>query len=165
VTQLFAPVVSITPTQRRRYLWAAWWTEPPEREPFRKPDASSGGAKTREEAKREAEKAAGRALLEIEPRWARAWARVMAGQAPWVVREVRPVGAQSEADASIWAILGLQNDASVEAIKAAYKQKALVAHPDQGGDPAAFRRIHQAYRKALLRRKKKPFTRKARAPG
>lgn len=79
MSDLFAPVCSIAPTKRRRFLWAAWWTGAPARDPFRKPDASSGGARTREEARLEAERAAGRSLVEIEPRWARAWARVLLG--------------------------------------------------------------------------------------
>ena len=47
---LASPGVSITRTQRRRFFWAAWWTEPPRLSPFRKPDASDGGALTEAEA-------------------------------------------------------------------------------------------------------------------
>jgi hypothetical protein len=73
VSGLFAAVVSIAPTRRRRFLWAAWWTAAPSREPFRKPDASAGGARTREEALRQAEAAAGRTLVETSGLWARRW--------------------------------------------------------------------------------------------
>ena len=51
---LATAVCSITPTQRRRYFWAAWWTSAPQHSPFRKPDASNGGARTPEEALAEA---------------------------------------------------------------------------------------------------------------
>lgn len=156
MTELFAAVCSITATQRRRFFWAAWWTASPSREPFQKPDASSGGARTREEAKQAAEKAAGRMLQEIEPRWARAWMRVNLGQPPWVEREPRPVGARrpGEATASVWATLGLTPAATTAEIKRAYRQKALELHPDRGGEAQAFRALHQAYRSALGRRAK-----------
>src|SRR5271168_4766775 len=83
---LFAAVCSIAPTRRRRFLWAAWWTGAPMREPFRKPDAFQGGARTREEALAEAERVAGVRLVEIEPRWARAWGRLLVGQPAWIER-------------------------------------------------------------------------------
>jgi hypothetical protein len=84
VAQLVAPVCSITITKRRRFFWAAWWTAPPRRVPFCKPDASNGGASTREEAFADAVRAAGRSLVLIEPDWARAWIRILRGQPPWV---------------------------------------------------------------------------------
>jgi hypothetical protein len=80
---LATAVCSITPTQRRRYFWAAWWTSAPQHSPFRKPDASNGGARSPEEALAEALRVAGRHLVVIEPYWARAWNRVLRGeQAP-----------------------------------------------------------------------------------
>jgi hypothetical protein len=90
VSELFAAAVSIAPTKRRRFLWAAWWTAPPARDPFRKPDASEGGARTRDEALRHAERAAGRTLVQIEPLWARAWARVLMGLPPFTQAVVSP---------------------------------------------------------------------------
>jgi len=51
-------------------MWVAWWTAPPARAPFRKPDASSGGARSHEEALAEARRAVGGPLVEIEPYWA-----------------------------------------------------------------------------------------------
>jgi hypothetical protein len=51
-------------------MWVAWWTAPPAREPFRKPDAFSGGARSHEEALAQARRAAGVLLVEIEPYWA-----------------------------------------------------------------------------------------------
>ncbi|HTN92474.1 MAG TPA: hypothetical protein VL242_52765, partial [Sorangium sp.] len=73
-------VYAVTPTRRRRFLWAAWWTAEPAREPFRPPDASQGGARTVEEARAQAERAAGRPLVEIEPAWATAWTRILRGE-------------------------------------------------------------------------------------
>ena len=36
------------------------------------------------------------------------------------------------------AILGVASDASATVIRAAYRKKALQAHPDRGGEPGAF---------------------------
>jgi hypothetical protein len=158
VSELFAPVCSIAPTKRRRFLWAAWWTAPPSREPFREPDASRGGARTHDEALREAEKAAGRALVEIEPRWARAWSRVLVGEPPWSSRAtpdaVRPRPEATPEGASLWTILGVLPNATVPEIKRAFRQRAIETHPDQGGDAEAFRALRSAYARALLRREK-----------
>src|SRR4029079_1450360 len=46
MSELASAVCSITLTQRRRFFWAAWWTAAPCEAPFRKPDASNGGATT-----------------------------------------------------------------------------------------------------------------------
>jgi DnaJ-class molecular chaperone len=46
-------------------------------------------------------------------------------------------------------ILGLFNHATVEQVKIAYRRLSLAAHPDHGGDPVAFHRLHLAYRLAL----------------
>ena len=169
MTDILAAVVSIAPTKRRRFLWAAWWAVAPSREPFFiKPDASSGGARTRAEALREAEAAAGRSLVEVEGLWARAWARVLMGQPAFPPGAVDPgpAGAadtrraRREAPAgSIWEALGVDAHATVEQIRAGFRQRALVTHPDHGGDPEAFRRLRAAYDEALERRtraKKRP---------
>lgn len=162
MSDLLAPVVSITRTQRGRFFWAAWWSAPPARLPFRRPDASNGGARSHEEAKHEAELSAGSSLTEIEPLWARACIRTMRGQPPFTPRELaaasgRPIARRDGAPppASLWAILGVEPDASVLEIKRAFRQRALTTHPDQGGDPAAFRTLHGAYERALARRGRK----------
>lgn len=155
---LFAAVVSIAPTRRRRFLWAAWWTAAPSRAPFVKPDASAGGARTREEALRQAEAAAGRTLAQTSGLWARAWGRILMDLPPFLpgaaeggatARAVR-----AEATGSIWQTLGVPQSATVEQIRAAYRQRALVVHPDHGGDPEAFRALRAAYDEALARRSK-----------
>jgi hypothetical protein len=166
VSELFAAVCSIAPTRRRRYFWAAWWTGAPTREPFRKPDASNGGARTREEALREADRAAGRGLVTIEPGWARAWAAILAGQPPFTGRGAPdprtaspgapPVRGAEGDRTSIWSTLGLTARASSAEIKAAYHARALETHPDRGGDPEAFRQVQLAYEQALRRRARKP---------
>lgn len=46
-------------------------------------------------------------------------------------------------------ILEISKGASVVEITAAYKKKALVAHPDKGGNPEQFRRIQQAKEKLV----------------
>jgi hypothetical protein len=154
---LFTAVCSIAPTRRRRFLWAAWWTAAPTKKPFRKPDASEGGARTREEALRAAENAAARPLLEIESGWARAWANVLVGKEPWAGQRasgdeapIRPKGVPS--NPSVWSTLGLKADATVTQIKSAYKKRALETHPDRGGTSADFRALQAAYESALKRR-------------
>ncbi len=161
MTDLFAAVISITPTRRRRFLWAAWWTEPPTRVPFRKPDASQGGAKSRADALAEATLAAGRPLVEIEARWARAWSRILLGEPPWTAKEeqdptphARPAPRAEIDRTSIWHLLGVDPRAPVDEIKRSFRQLALASHPDHGGDPAAFRALRRAYDDALRRRER-----------
>jgi len=156
-TALDAAVCSITSTQRRRYFWAAWWTKAPARSPFQKPDASNGGASTREEALGEAQRVAGRALREIDPLWARAWTRVLRGQEPFTPRDQerartplpkREAGAQPAQRASALSVLGLEQAGSREELRRAYKKRALETHPDRGGDPEVFRAVQRAYERA-----------------
>lgn len=150
---------SVVPTRRRRFLWAAWWTGPPEREPFRKPDASSGGARDREDARAQAERAAGQKLVEIDGRWAGAWVRVLRGDPPWP----RPAAPREEgspggapippppAGSKPWAlgVLGLAAGASPADVKRVFRALALRTHPDHGGDSAAFVELKRAYDVAL----------------
>jgi hypothetical protein len=169
---LFTAVCSIAPTRRRRFLWAAWWTAAPTRAPFRKPDAAEGGARTREEALRAAERAAGRTLAEIEGGWARAWANVLVGKEPWAgqARPARPsagdaaphVRARSSNQTSIWQTLGLKADATLLEIKSAYRKRALETHPDRGGTAESFRALQTAYESALKRRTRVAHKPKAR---
>lgn len=165
---LFAAVCAITPTRRRRFLWAAWWSAAPCANPFRKPDAFAGGARSHAEARSAAERAAGCSLLEIESSWARAWANVLVGKEPWP----KPPAAGGPANApaaraktspkpSLWQTLGLTAQASEVEIKQAYRQRALVAHPDRGGSAEAFRALHAAYESAL-ERTRRPRARKKR---
>lgn len=154
--------VSIAPTKRKRFLWAAWWTGPPTRIPFRKPDAHEGGARTREEARAAAELHAGRTLIDLPPAWARAWMRVLAGQKPWFEVEGRPARAGDEPQARAPApapaptpnaatILGVERDATLADIKRAYRARALETHPDRGGDPDRFRAVQRAYEQLSTR--------------
>jgi hypothetical protein len=173
---LSVAVVSITSTKRKRFLWAAWWTGAPTHHPFRKPDASNGGASTQDQALREAEKSAGRSLNVVEPKWARAWNRILRGMPPWTPRDLaqdakpspRTAEAQGTPSAkaasdSIWTVLGLSPSATVAEIKTAFRKRALLAHPDHGGDPADFRNLQAAYREALRRREKSDKRPKKRA--
>ena len=148
---LATAVCSITATQRRRFLWAAWWTNEPRESPFQPPDASNGGLPSLEEALAEAERRAGRYLLLVEPFWARAWTRVLRGErAPRrpLPRGERPPRAQPR---SAWELLGLAKGASLVEIKAAYRQRALATHPDHGGDAEDFRELHAAYERLARR--------------
>jgi len=167
MAELFAAACSIAATRRRRFFWAAWWSAPPTREPFRKPDASGGGARTRAEALRAAEQAAGRPLVEIDARWSRAWSRVLTGEPPWTRAEAqRDAAAGAEhaqpprqsaraSPASIWHTLGVPASATLDEIKAAFRQRALATHPDHGGDPQHFRALRAAYVEACRRRKRR----------
>lgn len=161
---------SITTTKRRRFFWAAWWSGPPTRVPFKKPDASDGGAATREEAWAAAEARAGTRLVEIDPLWARAWIRILRGQPAWPSKasqkprsssseRAAPVG-DGETTVSIWQVLGVSRDVTEVELKAAYRKRALETHPDHGGDEAAFRRVLHAYDEAK-RRLRKPRPRRA----
>jgi hypothetical protein len=47
------------------------------------------------------------------------------------------------------AVLGLLPPYELEDVKAAFREKVLVAHPDRGGDPAAFIRLKEAYDQAV----------------
>ncbi|HEU4411611.1 MAG TPA: J domain-containing protein [Polyangiaceae bacterium] len=161
MTDLQRGVVSITTTKRRRFWWVAWWTAEPRAAPFRPPDAFEGGARTRDEAKRAAEQAAGRPLAEIEPKWARAWVRVRAGQpafrAPEPARPAPPGDEPAKPSGpapnpSARAVLGVGKDASDDEIKRAFRALALATHPDRGGDAEAFVKVKRAY-DALLGQK------------
>ena len=51
-----------------------------------------------------------------------------------------------EALPDYYEVLGVPSDAPAEVIKAAFRQKALVTHPDKpGGSDEAFRRVMQAF--------------------
>ncbi|MFT3765766.1 MAG: DnaJ domain-containing protein [Minicystis sp.] len=148
----------MVPTKRRRFLWAAWWSAPPEADPFRKPDASSGGARTREEALAAAEQAAGQRLVEIDGRWAGAWVRVLRGDPPWPKPRVEgdadrasaPPPAVSKGSPA-WArgVLGIGAEATADEVKRAFRMAALRTHPDRGGDEAAFIDVKRALDVAL----------------
>jgi hypothetical protein len=45
--------------------------------------------------------------------------------------------------------LGLGRDATRSQVQRAFRARAFACHPDHGGDPAAFRRLMEAYRLAL----------------
>jgi hypothetical protein len=47
-----------------------------------------------------------------------------------------------------WEVLGTPQTASWEAVRSAYREKVQVAHPDKGGDRAAWDKIQTAYEQA-----------------
>lgn len=155
MSELASAVISIAPTQRKRFFWAAWWTSSPRYAPFQKPDASNGGARSREEALKEAQRMAGRHLSEIDDHYAMAWKRVLRGehspQPP--MQRTKP---RTPPPMSAWELLGLQPGATLTELKRAYRQRALETHPDQGGEAEQFQRVHRAYEKlsAQLARKR-----------
>lgn len=153
MSHLSTAVCSITPTQRRRFFWAAWWTASPAHAPFRKPDASNGGATSIEEALAEAERIAGRHLTLVEPYWARAWNRVLRGEAPPPMPKQNvprdPAVSAGDERVSAWSILGLESTASLVEVKRAFRKRALETHPDHGGEPEQFRKVQAAYEKLV----------------
>ena len=156
MSDLFAPVCSITKTKRGRYFWAAWWTAPPAHVPFRKPDAEGGAAKSREDALAAAEKRAGTKLAEIDALWAKAWMRMLRGQPPWPSKSSReprskPALTPTDEPQSIWTLLGVSPGVTAAELKAAYRKRAIETHPDHGGDAESFRRVVAAYAEARKR--------------
>lgn len=161
-------------------MWVAWWTAPPAREPFRKPDAFSGGARSSEEALAEARRAAGVPLVEIDPSWARAWARVLIGRPPWGLRaqgaasgfrthrrsadgsNTTATDGTRAAATSIWETLGITAHATADELKRAFRQRALATHPDRGGDAEAFRNVQRAFKEAQRRIARRPSRTRAR---
>ena len=139
-------------------MWVAWWTAPPSRAPFRKPDAFSGGARSHEEALAQARRAAGVLLVELEPYWARAWARVLLGRPPWgaraegtASRSGRGRSSGRSTTTSIWETLGITARATADDLKRAFRRRALATHPDRGGDAEAFRQVQSAFKEAQRR--------------
>jgi hypothetical protein len=159
MADLSTAVCSVTVTQRRRYFWAVWWTGAPSYRPFRKPDASNGGAATMEAALADAERAAQRQLTIIEPHWARAWKSVLRGQTPIPPTDkprARRAGATATATTpSHWSVLGLEPGAALSEVKQAYRKRVLQTHPDQGGDADLFRATQHAYEKLSAKLAKK----------
>lgn len=153
---LSSAVVSITATARKRYFWAAWWSDSPRRSPFRKPDASNGGARSEAEALAKAQRVAGRHLTPIEPYWARAWNRVLRGEAPPPPPRERDANAPPKPrppteNASAWEVLGLAPGSSFDDVKRQFRKRALETHPDQGGDPDEFLAVRRAYERLAER--------------
>jgi hypothetical protein len=166
VSSLLRGVVSVTRTKRRRFLWCAWWSGEPTADPFRPPDAWSGGARTEDEARAAAEKAAGFTLRPVAGRWAGAFLRIRAGLPPFprARREPGPddAGAPSEKPGETparpvdpYALLGVPRGAPLDVVKAAFKKKALEHHPDHGGDAATFMALKRAY-DGIVRRRARP---------
>lgn len=53
---------------------------------------------------------------------------------------VKPMKRSSSYD-----VLGIDEDSEDEDIKKAFRKKALIHHPDKGGDPDEFRKVREAY--------------------
>ena len=152
---LFAPVCSITTTKRRRWFWAIWLGGPPLVVPFRKPDASDGGAATYEDALAAATARAGATLVVLDPLWARAWVRMLRGEEPWPSRRSRePQNTRTASGVepgSIWELLGVTRETNAVELKAAYRKRVVETHPDQGGDAQTVRKVIAAYDEARRR--------------
>lgn len=156
MSSLARAIVALAPTKRRRFLWCAWWTGTPTVEDFRPPDAWGGGATSEAEARRMAERAAGRPLELVDGPWAGAWRRVMAGLPPFPTRSApRPATAAARA-VDPYAVLGVRAADPIATVKAAFRTKVLEHHPDRGGDPEAFIAIKRAYDAIVRKRLGRP---------
>ena len=144
-TQLSRGVYAIARTKRRRFLWCAWWTGEPVASPFRAPDAWGGGARTEEDAKTLAERAADRPLELVDGHWAGAWKRVVAGRPPFVAHDPSTGAAERTRPIDPYALLGVPATASFADVKAAFRKKALEHHPDHGGEVDAFIALKRAF--------------------
>ncbi|MDB4947058.1 MAG: hypothetical protein JWP97_6592 [Labilithrix sp.] len=155
--ELTRGVYALAKTKRKKLLWCAWWTGAPSEKPFRPPDAYGGGARTEEEARQLAEKAAGRSLEQVDGHWAGAWKRVLAGLRPFPSRAARVAdGAEKPAKpVDPYALLGVTSDATLDDVKLAFRKKALEHHPDRGGDSLAFIAMKRAYDGIVKRRERR----------
>ena len=151
MSELTTALCSITATQRRRFFWAVWSSGAPREAPFRKPDASGGGARTEDEARAAAERAVGRSVVLTEPYWARAWNRILRGERPPPRKAARTPGQRPPAAVSAWTLLRLAPGASLAEVKKAFRALALETHPDHGGDADEFRKIQDAYERLVDR--------------
>ena len=122
---------------------------------------------------------AGVTLVEIEPYWARAWARVLLGRPPWGVRAegtasrnargrssgrstTETTNAARATTTSIWETLGITARATADDLKRAFRQRALATNPDRGGDAEAFRQVQSAFKEAQRRIARRPTRTRAR---
>lgn len=55
-----------------------------------------------------------------------------------------PSGDAEAADPPAHVVLGVEREASPEAVREAYRERVKEVHPDRGGDPAAFQRLQRA---------------------
>ncbi len=67
-------------------------------------------------------------------------------------------------DDNLYDILGVRQDASQEAIKAAHREKARETHPDHGGSQEAFVKVSQAYKILSDPEQRKEYDRTGRIP-
>ena len=105
-----------------------------------------------------------RHLALIEPYWARAWKLKLRGQIPPPPPVPRDRARERPAPAAVlrssWAVLGLEPGAACSEVKRAFRQRALEAHPDRGGDAGEFRAVQRAYEKLSAKLTARPRPRK-----
>jgi hypothetical protein len=122
-------------------------------DPFRPPDAWKGGALSAEEALDDAQAVAGMALSHIESRWAGAWLRVRDGRPPFPERAPRVLSIGPK-PIDPHAVLGVAAGAPIEELRRQFRARALLLHPDQGGDVSAFIALKRAYDTLTARRRR-----------
>ena len=68
-------------------------------------------------------------------------------------------GCLTESSSSYYEVLRVAVTASEKEIKVAYRRAARKAHPDHGGDAAAFRRVTAAYETLIDPQRRKAYDR------
>lgn len=65
---------------------------------------------------------------------------------------------------NLYDVLGVNEDATAEEIKRAYRKKARESHPDNGGDGEAFRRVNEAHRVLINTEDRESYDRSGEIP-
>lgn len=157
-------------------FWAAWWVAPPSARPWRTPDAAgtmpfAPGVHLRDLAALAAERCirsvmgAGTYVRQMDPSWAAAAQREAQGlppryRAPRVkkapgaprARARRPEAPPAAVGPmAAFQALGIGATATAEEIRRAFRRCVSEGrlHPDQGGDPEAFKMLEAHMRAAL----------------
>ena len=89
----------------------------------------------------------------IESRWAGAWLRVRDGLPPFPVRVPRVLSVGPK-PIDPHTVLGVPAGAPIEELRTQFRAKALLLHPDHGGDVSAFIALKRAYDRLSARRRR-----------
>jgi hypothetical protein len=95
----------------------------------------------------------GRERVELSSTQAKDLGKQIRDEGLWIERQAsegkREAGRAAAWEGTPFAVLGLCWPCTEEEVRAAYKRLTKTAHPDRGGSPEEFRRIREAYERAL----------------